>query len=204
MPQACLYSENCAAHVVFGSQAISIWIDDARHEACANQKPSDARDMHLARSAPTTHTLSSCGADRHIGPDTCEVKRGSNQDWVNAGDMSLSGAASISTQQQTLSSSSCQISFFSMIQCFQERGLFSKVAQGEGGCYAQRQSAGRRVSDQRETPRVGLRNRVWGQVKIPNSPKVVTAWASGGIRLAHSLRGYVCPVNVPGGIGVSR
>jgi hypothetical protein len=160
--------------------------------------------MYLARSAPTTHTLSSCEAGRHIGPDTCEVNRGGNQDWVNAGDMSLSVAASISTQQQALSSSSCQINFFSKVPYFQERGLSSTVAQGEGGCYAQRQSAGRRVSDQRETPRVGLVNRVWGQVKIPNSPKVVTAWASGGIRLARSLRGYVCPVNVPGGIGVSR
>lgn len=80
----------------------------------------------------------------------------------------------------------------------------SAIAQGEGGCYAQRQSAGQRVSDQRETPRVGHRNRVWGLVKPRISSNCVTAWGSGGLRLARSLRGCVRSVNAPGGFGVPR
>lgn len=70
-------------------------------------------------------------------------------------------------------------------------------------CYAPKQSAGRRVSGQRETPRVGLENRVWG-LKKPESDQDCHRLDSGGIRLARSVRGCACPVNVPGGVGIPR
>lgn len=70
-------------------------------------------------------------------------------------------------------------------------------------CYAPKQSAGRRVSDQRETPRVGPQNRVWGLVK-PESTVDCHRLDSGGIRLAHTLRGCARPVNVPDRVTVPQ
>ena len=48
-------------------------------------------------------------------------------------------------------------------------------ALAHAACYAHKQSAGRRVTDQRVTPRVGLRNRVWGLKKPESIVEIVTA-----------------------------
>jgi hypothetical protein len=164
--------------------------------------------MYLARSTPTNHTISSYEASRHIGSDICEVNQGGNQDRGDAGDMRLTHPSPVTTitslGEEMRPTLTRQPNPSSEIYSAQWGDFPTSVTQGESGCYAQKQSADRRESGQRETPRVGPQNRVWGLEKPESSSCRSFRLVSGGLSPMHTLRGCACPVKKPGGVVIPQ